>query len=56
MERDGGRGRRGEGVIGRVGVREGVERKRNRETEEGMEGEGGGERVRGGERETEGER
>ena len=41
MDRDGGRGRGGEGVIGRVKEREGVERKRNQETEEGMEGEGG---------------
>ena len=40
MDRDGGRGR-GEGVIGRVEEREGLERKRNRETENGMEGEGG---------------
>ena len=47
MDRDGGRGRGGEGVIGRVEEREGVERKRNRETKNGMEGEGG----RGGERE-----
>ena len=35
----------GEGVIGRVEEREGVER--NMEMEEGMEGEGGGEGVRG---------
>ena len=49
MDRDGGRGRGGEGVIGRVEEREGMERKRNWETEEGMEGEG----VRGGERERE---
>ena len=53
MDRDGGRGRGGERVIGRVEEREGVERKRNRETEKGMEGEGGGEGMRG--REIEGE-
>ena len=34
-------------MIGRVEEREGVERKRNREMEEGVEGEGGGEGVRG---------
>ena len=43
MDRDGRRG--GEGVIGRVVEIEGVERKRNRDTEEVMEGEGEG--VRG---------
>ena len=41
MDRDGGKGRGGEGVIGRVEEREGLERKRNRETENGMEGERG---------------
>ena len=40
MDRDRGRGRGGERVIGREEEREGVERKRNWETEE-MEGEGG---------------
>ena len=45
MDRDGRRGE--EGVIGRVVEIEGVERKRNRDTEEVMEGEGG----RGSERE-----
>ena len=53
MDRDGGRGRGGEGVIGRVEEREGVERKRNREPRTGWKGREG-EGVRG--RETEGER
>ena len=40
MDRGGRRGRGGEGVIGRVEEREGMERKSNRETEEGVEWEG----------------